>query len=115
MEILSSPERGELHLSVFIENLRWEGFELEVGKPKVITKFIDGSEHEPVEELTIDVDIEFAGAVGRRKDALLSQESNSDGTVRWMFRVSTRGLMGLRSRLLTLSKGTAVMSSLFSV
>lgn len=109
--------RGELHLSVFIENLRREGYELEVGKPQVITKSIDGKEHEPVEELIIDVDAEFAGAViseiGRRKGALVSQENNSDNTVRCLFRISTRGLMGLRSRLLTLSKGTAVMSSLF--
>ncbi len=109
--------RGELHLSVFIENLRREGFELEVGKPQVITKSIDGRDHEPVEELTIDVDTEFAGAViseiGRRKGVLISQASNSDGTARCIFRISTRGLMGLRSRLLTLSKGTAAMSSLF--
>ncbi len=109
--------RGELHLSVFIENLRREGYELEVGKPQVITKFIDGKEHEPVEELTIDVDAQYAGAViseiGRRKGTLLSQDNNSDSTVRCIFHISTRGLMGLRSVLLTLSRGTAVMSSLF--
>ena len=109
--------RGELHLSVFIENLRREGYELEVGKPQVITKFINGKEHEPFEELTIDVDAEYAGAViseiGRRKGALLSQDNNSDSTVRCIFHISTRGMMGLRSALLTLSRGTAIMSSLF--
>lgn len=109
--------RGELHLSVFIENLRREGYELEVGKPQVITKFINGKEHEPFEELTIDVNVQYAGAViseiGRRKGALLSQDNNSDSTVRCIFHISTRGMMGLRSALLTLSRGTAIMSSLF--
>ncbi len=109
--------RGELHLSVFIENLRREGYELEVGKPQVITKKVDGKEHEPMEELTIDVGSEFAGSViseiGRRKGALLHQEENADNTTRLVFDISTRGLLGLRSRLLNLSKGTAVMSSIF--
>lgn len=109
--------RGELHLSVFIENLRREGFELQVGKPQVITKIIDGKENEPIEELTIDVAMEHAGAInseiGRRKGNLLGQEENSDGTVRLVFEISTRGLLGLRSQLLTLSRGTAIMNSFF--
>jgi GTP-binding protein len=110
--------RGELHLSVFIENLRREGFELEVGKPRVITKSIDGIEHEPIEELTIDVATDSVGAtmseVGRRKGSLLRREENSDGTTRLIFEISTEGLLGLRSRLLTLSKGTVIMSSIFT-
>jgi len=109
--------RGELHLSVFIETLRREDYELEVGKPLVITKEIDGRTHEPIEELTIDVAGEYAGAVisevGQRKGAILAQEENTDGSIRLLFEITTRGLLGLRSRLLTLSRGTAVMNSLF--
>ncbi len=110
--------RGELHLSVFIENLRREGFELQVGKPQVIVKEVDGVKCEPVEELTIDVATEFVGAVtgevGRRKGNLLSQAENTDGTTRLIFEITTRGMLGLRNLLLTLSKGTAVMNSLFN-
>lgn len=110
--------RGELHLSVFIENLRREGFELEVGKPQVITKVIDGKEHEPMEDLTIDVGSEYAGAViseiGRRKGSLLHQEENADNTTRLVFDISTRGILGLRSRLLNLSRGTAMLNSMFT-
>jgi GTP-binding protein len=110
--------RGELHLSVFIENLRREGYELEVGKPQVITKLVEGVEMEPVEELTVDVDADYVGAVnselGRRKGQLLSQADSGDGSIRLVFRVTTRGLLGLRNQLLTLSRGTAVMNSLFS-
>ena len=109
--------RGELHLSVFIENLRREGYELEVGKPQVITKEINGKVHEPVEELTVDVDSEYVGAVtgeiGRRKGFLLGQEENHDGSTRLAFEISTRGLLGLRNMLLTLSRGTAIMNSIF--
>ncbi|HSI20702.1 MAG TPA: translational GTPase TypA [Verrucomicrobiae bacterium] len=109
--------RGELHLAVFIETLRREGFELQVGKPMVITKVVDGVTVEPVEELTIDVPAEYVGAatgeVGRRKGILHSQEDNSDGSVRLTFEITTRGMLGLRTQLLTLSRGTAVMNSLF--
>ena len=109
--------RGELHLSVFIETLRREGYELQVGKPQVITREIDGRTHEPMEELTIDVDTEHVGAVtgevGRRKGVLLGQEKGSDGTTRLVFEISTRGSLGLRNHLLTLSRGTAVMNSIF--
>ncbi|MCL5410623.1 MAG: translational GTPase TypA [Patescibacteria group bacterium] len=109
--------RGELHLSVFIETLRREGFELQVGKPKVITKEIDGNKCEPVEELTIDVAPEFAstiiGEVNKRRGILLHQEENSDGTTRLVFEITTRGTLGLRNVLLTASKGTAISNSLF--
>ncbi|MFA4996361.1 MAG: translational GTPase TypA [Patescibacteria group bacterium] len=109
--------RGELHLSVFIETLRREGFELQVGKPKVITKEIDGIMSEPVEELTIDVAPEFAstiiGEVNKRRGILLHQENNSDGTTRLVFEITTRGTLGLRNVLLTASKGTAISNSLF--
>lgn len=109
--------RGELHLAVFIETLRREGFELQVGKPQVITKVIDGNVMEPVEELTVDVSSEYAGGVtgevGRRKGILLYQEDTADNTTRLIFEIPTRGLLGLRNQLLTLSRGTAVMNSLF--
>ncbi|MHB1380950.1 MAG: translational GTPase TypA [Thermoleophilia bacterium] len=109
--------RGELHLSVFIETLRREGFELQVGKPQVIFREIDGVKHEPIEELTIDVDSEHVGAVtgevGRRRGVIISQMEGTDGTTRLVFDISTRGLLGLRNHLLTLSRGTAVMNSLF--
>lgn len=109
--------RGELHLSVFIETLRREGFELQVGKPQVIIKEIEGQKCEPIEELTIDVATEAVGSVtgevGRRKGNLIIQNDNPDGTSRLVFEISTRGILGLRNTLLTLSKGTAVMNSLF--
>ncbi len=109
--------RGELHLSVFLETLRREGFELQVGKPQVITKIIDGVENEPVEELTIDVAKEYAGAViselGRRKGIQLTQEENADSTTRATFEITTRGLLGLRGQLVNISRGTAIMNSMF--
>jgi GTP-binding protein len=109
--------RGELHLSVFIETLRREGFELQVSKPQVITKMVDGVLMEPVEELTVDVSNEYTGNVtseiGRRKGLLLAQEENSDGTSRMTFEITTRGMLGLRNQLLTLSRGTAVLNSMF--
>lgn len=109
--------RGELHLSVFLETLRREGYELEVGKPHVITKTVDGVEMEPIEELIVDVAPEFSGTVtsevGRRRGALLSNSANSDGSTHLVFEITTRGLIGLRSQLLTASRGTAVMNSQF--
>jgi GTP-binding protein len=109
--------RGELHLSVFIETLRREGFELQVAKPQVITKEVDGKLCEPIEELTVDVETAYVGSVvaevGRRKGVMLSQDENSDGSTRIMFEISTRGLLGLRNQLLTLTKGTAVLNSMF--
>ncbi len=109
--------RGELHLSVLIETLRREGFELQAGKPQVITKEINGVTSEPIEELTIDVPSVYAGAVnaevGRRRGVLTHQEETNENETRLVFEISTRGLLGLRNQLLTLSKGTAVMNSLF--
>jgi len=109
--------RGELHLSVFLETLRREGYELEVGKPHVITKNVDGIEMEPTEEFVVDVATEYVGAVtsevGRRKGILALQTLNSDGTSHLVFELTTRGLIGLRSQLMTSSRGTAVMNSQF--
>jgi len=109
--------RGELHLSVFLETLRREGFELSVGKPKVITKVIDKVETEPIEELTVDVANIHVGAIkselGKRRGVLISQEELTTESTRLVFEIATRGILGLRGVLLTLSKGTAVLSSMF--
>jgi GTP-binding protein len=109
--------RGELHLSVFIETLRREGYELQVGKPQVVTKIIDNELCEPIEELTIESPDEFTNniiaEVIRRKGTLISQDPRSDGTSILRFEITTRGILGLRSELLTLSKGTAVANSIF--
>ena len=109
--------RGELHLSVFLETLRREGYELQVGRPEVIIKVVDGTDCEPVEELTIDVPNEYSntviGEVSRRRGILHSQNENSDGTTRLVFEITTRGTLGLRNTLMTASKGTVIMNSLF--
>lgn len=109
--------RGELHLSVFLETLRREGYELQVGKPEVIIKVVDGVETEPVEELTIDVQNDYTstviGEVSRRRGILHNQTENSDGTTRLIFEITTRGTLGLRNTLMTASKGTVIMNSLF--
>ncbi|MFZ2663817.1 MAG: translational GTPase TypA [Patescibacteria group bacterium] len=109
--------RGELHLSVFLETLRRENFELSVGRPTVLTKFVDGVEMEPMEELTIDVGNNYVGNVkseiGQRRGVLISQEELTSESTRLVYEISTRGILGLRSNLLTLSKGTAIMSSNF--
>lgn len=108
--------RGELHLSVLIETMRREGYEMQVGKPQVITKMVDGVLCEPIEELTIEVPDEYANAtiteVIKRKGVLKSQNQTQDGT-NLEFEITTRGLLGLRNTLLTLSRGTAVANSLF--
>ncbi len=108
--------RGELHLSVFIEQLRREGFELQVGKPSVITKTIDGVLQEPIEELTVDVANEYVGAVTAevsRRKGILQVQDDQGSTTRLVFHITTRGLLGLRNQLLTISRGTAVLNSLF--
>jgi GTP-binding protein len=109
--------RGELHLSVFIETLRREGYELQIGKPEVIIKVIDGVKCEPVEELTVDVEDQFVNnviaEVIKRKGNLLHQNPLLDSTTRLIFEITTRGMLGLRSQLMTLSRGTAVSNSLF--
>ena len=105
--------RGVLHLSVLIETMRREGFELQVGQPKVLDKTIDGHRCEPIEELSIEVPEQFVGAAielaTRRKGALIHMEPRADRTL-LEFEIPTRGLMGLRSNLLTASQGEAVIA-----
>ena len=108
--------RGELHLSVLIETMRREGYELEAGRPEVVYREIDGIKCEPIEDLTIEVEPEFVGAVsqelGIRKAELKSQEITSSGSTRFVYEISTAGLIGLRNNLLTATKGTVLMSSI---
>ncbi len=108
--------RGELHLSVLIETMRREGYELEAGRPEVVYKEIDGIKCEPIEELTVEVDADFIGAVsqelGIRKAELKSQELTSTGATRFVYEISTAALIGLRNNLLTATKGTVIMSSI---
>ena len=108
--------RGELHLSVLIETMRREGYELEAGRPEVVYREIDGKKCEPIESLTVEVSSEFVGAVsqelGIRKAELKSQELTSTGATRFVYEISTAALIGLRNNLLTATKGTVIMSSI---
>ncbi len=108
--------RGELHLSVLIETMRREGYELEAGRPEVVYREIDGVKSEPIEDLTIEAAPEFVGAVsqelGIRKAELKTQEITASGTTRFVYEISTAALIGLRNNLLTATKGTVIMSSI---
>ena len=108
--------RGVLHLSVLIETMRREGFELQVGQPKVLDKTIGGKRCEPIEELSIEVPEQFVGAAielsTRRKGALIRMEPRGDRTL-LEFEIPTRGLMGLRSNLLTATQGEAIVAHRF--
>src|SRR5579871_3553242 len=109
--------RGELQLAIIIEMMRREGYELQVGKPEILTKTIDGKLHEPLELLVIDCPENFVGVViekmGTRKGKMTKMVNNGSGRVRLEFLVPSRGLIGLRSEMLTDTKGTAIMNSLF--
>jgi GTP-binding protein len=109
--------RGELQLSILIETMRREGYELMVGKPEIVTRRIDGKLMEPVEHLTVDIPENFIGVVieklGPRKGEMSKMHNHGYGRVRLEFRVPSRGLIGLRSELLTDTRGTIVMNSLF--
>lgn len=108
--------RGVLHLSVLVETMRREGYELQVGQPQVIYKEIDGQRCEPIEELTINVPDEFSSKmidmVTRRKGELLSMDTEGD-RVNIMFEIPSRGIMGLRTNVLTASQGEAIMAHRF--
>jgi len=105
--------RGEMHLSILIETMRREGYELQVGQPKVIIKQIDGQKCEPVEELTIDIPEEYSGRaielVTKRKGTMTDMATVHDRQ-RIVFDIPSRGIIGLRSNLLTATAGEAVMS-----
>jgi GTP-binding protein len=110
--------RGELQLSILLEMMRREGYELMVGKPEIVTKRTAGGKlMEPVERLTVDIPEAFVGVVmeqlGARKSEMVNMHNHGYGRVRIEFRVPSRGLIGLRSQLLTDTRGTIVMNSLF--
>ena len=109
--------RGELQLAILIEGMRREGYELMVGKHEILTKNIDGRLHEPLELLVIDCPESFLGVVieklGGRKGKMVKMVNHGSGRVRLDFHVPTRGLIGLRSEILTDTRGTAIMNSLF--
>jgi len=108
--------RGELHLAILIETMRREGFELQVSKPQVIYKKIDGVINEPFEEVTIDVDKDYMGLVteefGKRKGEMINMITTGN-TTRLIYKISDQNLLGVRSSLLTKTRGTAILSSYF--
>ncbi|MFF2445994.1 translational GTPase TypA [Neobacillus sp. NPDC058068] len=109
--------RGELHLSILIENMRREGYELQVSKPEVIVKVIDGVRHEPVERVQIDVPEEHTGSVmesiGARKGEMLDMINNGSGQVRLIFNVPARGLIGYTTEFLTMTRGYGIINHTF--
>jgi GTP-binding protein len=109
--------RGELHLGILIENMRREGFELQVSKPEVIIKEIDGKKQEPYERLLIDTPEESMGAVmeslGTRKAEMLNMINHGNGQVRLEFKIPARGLIGYRTQFLTLTRGYGIMNNAF--
>jgi GTP-binding protein len=124
VEPTDSPEqmkvlgRGELQLSILIEMMRREGYELQVSRPEIVTREINGTRMEPVEELVIDVAEEFQGVViaqvGTRRGTMTRMVNHGSGRVRLEFRIPARGLIGFRSQFLTETKGTGIMNHIFS-
>jgi GTP-binding protein len=110
--------RGELQLSILIEMMRREGFELQVSRPVIVTKEVDGKLMEPVEDLVIDVAEDFQGVViaqvGTRRGTMTKMVNHGSGRVRLEFRIPARGLIGFRSQFLTETKGTGIMNHLFA-
>ena len=124
VEDTDSPEqvqvvgRGELQLSILIEMMRREGYELQVSRPRIVTRKRDGRTEEPVEELVIDVAEDYQGVViaqlGNRKATMTRMVNHGSGRVRLEFRIPTRGLIGFRSQFLTDTRGTGIMNHLFA-
>jgi len=109
--------RGELHLTILIENMRREGFELAVSRPRVVFKMVDGVRHEPFEQLSVDVEEANQGGVmeelGRRRGDLQNMESDGKGRVRLEYKIPARGLIGFQGEFMTLTRGTGLMSHVF--
>jgi GTP-binding protein len=109
--------RGELHLTILLENMRREGYEIAVSRPRVIVKDIDGVRCEPFELLTVDVEEQNQGAVmeelGRRRGELKDMQPDGKGRVRLDYRIPARGLIGFQGEFMTLTRGTGVMSHVF--
>jgi GTP-binding protein len=109
--------RGELHLTILLENMRREGFEIAVGKPRVVYREVDGVKCEPYEILTVDLEDDCQGAVmeelGRRRGELQNMESDGNGRTRLEYRIPARGLIGFQSEFLTMTRGTGLMAHIF--
>ncbi|HSF48052.1 MAG TPA: translational GTPase TypA [Burkholderiales bacterium] len=109
--------RGELHLSILLENMRREGYELAVSKPRVVVREIDGVKCEPFEVLTVDVEEQSQGAVmqalGERRGELLEMQPDGRGRVRLDYRIPARGLIGFQSEFMTMTRGTGIMTHVF--
>ncbi len=116
-DIFEVSGRGELHLTILLENMRREGYELAVGRPRVVVKEINGEKQEPYEMLTVDVEDANQGAVmealGARRGDLQDMQSDGKGRVRLDYRIPARGLIGFQSDFLTMTRGTGVMSHVF--
>jgi GTP-binding protein len=109
--------RGELHLTILLENMRREGFELAVSKPRVVLHEVDGQRHEPIELVTVDVEDSHQGgvmqALGERKAELVNMESDGMGRVRLEYRIPARGLIGFSNEFMNLTRGTGLISNIF--
>jgi GTP-binding protein len=109
--------RGELHLTILLENMRREGYELAVSRPRVVFREVDGVRHEPYEMLTVDIEEQHQGAVmeelGRRKGDLQDMMPDGRGRVRLEYRIPARGLIGFQGEFMTLTRGTGLMSHVF--
>jgi len=116
-DVMRVSGRGELHLTILIENMRREGYELAVSRPQVLTKLVDGEVHEPYEALTVDIEEAHQGAVmealGSRRAELLDMSLDGQGRARLEYRVPARGLIGFQGEFLTLTRGTGLMSHIF--
>ena len=109
--------RGELHLTILLENMRREGYEMAVSKPRVVFKMVNGEKHEPIELATIDVEDQHQGgvmqAMGERKGELVNMESDGRGRVRLEYRIPARGLIGFTNEFLNLTRGSGLISNIF--
>lgn len=116
-DVFEVSGRGELHLTILLENMRREGYELAVGRPRVVFKEVDGEKQEPYEMLTVDVEENHQGAVmeelGRRRGELQDMQPDGKGRVRLEYRIPARGLIGFQGEFLTLTRGTGLASHVF--
>ncbi|MFH1826994.1 MAG: translational GTPase TypA [bacterium] len=109
--------RGELHLAILIENMRREGFEMEISKPQVIYKTIEGKTYEPYEEVSLEIEEEYIGLIseemGKRKAEMKDMKKESSGNIEMVYKISSRNLLGIRNSLLTKTRGTILINSYF--
>jgi GTP-binding protein len=109
--------RGEFHLTILLENMRREGYELAVSKPRVVFKDVDGERHEPIELVTADIEEQHQGgvmqALGERKGELFNMEPDGRGRVRLEYRIPARGLIGFTNEFLNLTRGSGLISNIF--